>query len=239
MEIIHIFRSLGGCLFSPKNLTRLNIYVNLKRQKWLTFIIIALAQKDIDKNRKILMKNKDQNKLFSDMQETVVKKLEDYTRRNPDSGFHDVADLMLDLPPVDYIIPKIPPNSELHHYTSVFALQNIITNGEFWLTRGDFLNDRQEVMYFGDSAIKLLEALKATETMDEDFIISLQYNLHHYSSALFSSQFYILSLALDNDSLGMWNYYGKNDGYWFIFSMVMSSFVTWIKAYPYLFYMEL
>lgn len=97
----------------------------------------------------------------------------------------------------------------LYHYTSISNLKNIIESKEFWVTRSDFLNDPGEVIYFAELVTKEIEQLK----IPKEWLDLLYQNFKTYFPVAFSPSFYILSLSNNKDSLSMWNYYGKNDGY--------------------------
>jgi hypothetical protein len=106
-------------------------------------------------------------------------------------------------------------DSLLYHYTSITSLFSIIENKEFWVTRSDYMNDTSEVIYFREVVKNALDnhLNKACTSIEwatwKEFIKDkLTYERSELSSLIF-----ILSFSKNPDSLSMWNYYGKNDGY--------------------------
>lgn len=97
----------------------------------------------------------------------------------------------------------------LYHYTSISNLKSILEDKEFWVTRSDFLNDPGEVIYFADLVTKIIDQLN----LPKEWSHHLYENFRTYFPVAFQPRFYILSLSRNKDSLAMWNYYGKNDGY--------------------------
>lgn len=104
-------------------------------------------------------------------------------------------------------------NEVLYHYTSISSLKSIIEGKQFWVTRSDYLNDPDEIIYFADLVGRTIDALISTGTMSEQFLNALRGNYITYFQSAFPQNYYILSLSRNRDSLAMWNYYGKNDGY--------------------------
>jgi hypothetical protein len=83
------------------------------------------------------------------------------------------------------------PNKTLYHYTSVDALISILQNkGSFFLTDTDFLNDR----------------------MERSLFLPEFYKKHKEEHIQQDDRFYCLSFSTLNDSIPMWNHYGKGDG---------------------------
>lgn len=109
-------------------------------------------------------------------------------------------------------IDKINSNV-LYHYTSISSFKSIIENKELWITRSDFLNDPDELLYFAKLVVQTIEAIQVTGAIPEDFLNALKGNYISYFQNAFPQNYYILSLSKNSDSLSMWNYYGKNDGY--------------------------
>lgn len=101
------------------------------------------------------------------------------------------------------------PNDTLYHYTSANALSNIIQKQEFWLTKADFMNDISEVTYAVNLFKERLDKANIHEDDKKRIKESLESNI---KEGLFEN-IYILSLSANRDSLPMWSYYGKSDGY--------------------------
>ena len=139
---------------------------------------------------------------------------------------YDVCDDILNKHREDFyksieILPK-----EIYHYTSSTALLSIIKNKELWFTNSRFLNDKTENRYiyllineyieqnknkFREEYYKEIKHLCYILTKDEN---EFCYNLFN------ENQLYVSSFSLNQDSLGLWNYYTKSSestGYNIIF----------------------
>jgi len=101
----------------------------------------------------------------------------------------------------------------LYHYTSISSFKSIIEKKELWITRSDFLNDPEELSYFANLVVKTIDSIRVTRSIPEEFLNPLYTNYLSYFQSVFPQNHYILSLSKSLDSLSMWNYYGKNDGY--------------------------
>ncbi len=119
------------------------------------------------------------------------------------------------------ILPK-----EIYHYTSSTALLSIIKNKELWFTNSRFLNDKTENRYiyllideyieqnknkFCKAYCEEIKYLCNTLTKDENEFCYNLFNENHL---------YVSSFSLNQDSLGLWNYYTKSSesiGYNIIF----------------------
>ena len=105
-------------------------------------------------------------------------------------------------------------NGYIYHYTTLNALQSILDNNEFWVTKSDFLNDRSEFQYtynlFKDNFLcnitelsfrqKLINAFDALINQDND--ISWK-PLNGY---------YIASFSTDSDNLALWSEFSNAMG---------------------------
>ena len=130
-------------------------------------------------------------------------------------------------------ISRITDN-ELFHYTSIASMKSIIENKQFWVTRADFLNDPSEIIYFGDFMQQIIEDYRETQSISADWLNGL-YNYYGTSFRTeYPSNYYVLSLSTDRDSLAMWNYYGKNDGY--NIGIDSNRFLSALKNSPYKFF---
>ena len=105
---------------------------------------------------------------------------------------------------------------EIYHYTSLSGLKSIVENGTFWATESRFMNDAGEETYFRQFVDSLLPQMKAVqpshENIVEKFHNEIMKKLNENDNTEFEWKF-ILSFSKNKDSLAMWNYYGKNDGY--------------------------
>ena len=101
------------------------------------------------------------------------------------------------------------PKGVLYHYTSSQAFVSILQNKEFWLTKSGFMNDVQDIQYAKDLFIERLNISKMKKDNKDALIENLKVSVR---DGLFDNIF-VLSLSADGDSLPLWSYYGKNDGY--------------------------
>ncbi|WP_395893971.1 DUF2971 domain-containing protein [Bacillus safensis subsp. safensis] len=122
----------------------------------------------------------------------------------------------------EYIdLKKKPPL--LYHYTSVYGLEGILKNKEFWISHSDFLNDKTERQYTLNLLInivqKKLENYPAKMKAITDFI---QRNLN---KKIYPT--YVLSLSKNKDSNLLWSNYSQDDGYNIEFDL--SSFKEYVS----------
>ncbi|MFY2248477.1 DUF2971 domain-containing protein [Priestia megaterium] len=98
----------------------------------------------------------------------------------------------------------------LYHYTSIYGLEGILKNSEFWVSHSAFLNDKTELEY----TYKLCE-----EILDE--MVGEDEHLHELATDIFQdgieksrdTELYILSMTTNGDSNLLWSNYSHNDGY--------------------------
>lgn len=108
-----------------------------------------------------------------------------------------------------------PDQDEIYHYTSLTSLDSILTKKIFWATESRFMNDAGETTYIEDVLYKV--GLKLTKDGSDEKLINFvtflysQLKTTNYDQKNYWT--YILSFSTKRDSLAMWNYYGKNDGY--------------------------
>ena len=105
-------------------------------------------------------------------------------------------------------------NGYIYHYTTLNALQSILDNNEFWVTKSDFLNDRSEFQYtynlFKDNFLcnitelsfrqKLINAFDALINQDNDI------------SRKPLNGYYIASFSTDSDNLALWSEFSNAMG---------------------------
>lgn len=106
-------------------------------------------------------------------------------------------------------------NGYIYHYTTLNALQSILDNNEFWVTKSDFLNDRSEFQYtynlFKDNFLcditelsfrqKLINAFDALINQDNDI------------SRKPLNGYYIASFSTDSDNLALWSEFSNAMGF--------------------------
>ncbi|WP_161594314.1 DUF2971 domain-containing protein [Paenibacillus sp. CFBP13512] len=106
---------------------------------------------------------------------------------------------------------------ELYHYTSIQALESIILSQTFWVTHSEYMNDKSEGIYFWDVLGEVIHDLRYFEIENKDQLLSLclqiEKRIPDYQKSYFYTDIFMLSFSCDADSLSLWNYYGKNDGY--------------------------
>lgn len=120
----------------------------------------------------------------------------------------------------------------LYHYTSINALKGILENKEFWVTGANYLNDyneRKHILNYVESVCKILKESEFRDCLYE-VCKGLRYffNCNDYESDILNNSikkyidnklkvrltdFYILSLSTDKDSLALWGNYSNNEGY--------------------------
>jgi len=97
---------------------------------------------------------------------------------------------------------------DLYHYTSSNGLFGIIDSCELQCTNASFLNDPTEKKYF-DSVLK--------EVISKNSACANIYKILNNSSVVSHIvnpfEHYIISFCKNKDSLSMWNYYSKGNGY--------------------------
>lgn len=109
----------------------------------------------------------------------------------------------------------------LYHYTSINSLQSILENKQLWVTHSRFMNDAGESEYFWEVLHEVLNEFALDYAPDDDitelseFVKKTLLNSKDIFLKIKESfdKFYLLSFSMSSDSLSMWNYYGKNDGY--------------------------
>lgn len=106
---------------------------------------------------------------------------------------------------------------ELYHYTSIQALESIILSQAFWVTHSEYMNDKSEGIYFWDLLDEVILEICSLSIENYDIIFSfcsqIKEMIPKYKEDYFYTNMFMLSFSCDADSLSLWNYYGKNDGY--------------------------
>jgi hypothetical protein len=107
-----------------------------------------------------------------------------------------------------YILTGITPDQKLYHYTNAENLISMVGSNELRVTNAKFMNDTLEAD-FADGILR--EVLKGVDLRP--------YSLEFFTDDIMGrrqalrDKTYILSLSKSDDSLHLWNSYGKNDGY--------------------------
>lgn len=119
---------------------------------------------------------------------------------------------------VDKQIRKIHQSGQtLYHYTSLHSLMGMIEKNNLWMSKGNFLNDSSELVYFSNvlkSAISKMEIQRETERW-QLFMRELEDSMNRFLEGIEGSGFevYIFSLSYTQDSLALWYNYAKGEGY--------------------------
>ncbi len=112
----------------------------------------------------------------------------------------------------------------LIHYTTFEGLKSIIENKELWFTHADFVNDITEGKYFENLYNEVIDEYEQRNKCSESLLKSLrkdnifqEWMVYYNKNAkdetnnykLGKPNTFICSFSMENDSLPMWNYYGK------------------------------
>lgn len=105
----------------------------------------------------------------------------------------------------------------LYHYTSLQSLMGMMESNNLWMSKGDFLNDSSELIYFSnvlEGVISKMQVQKETELW-QLFIKELEAAMERFLNEIEESGFevYIFSLSHTQDSLALWYNYAKGEGY--------------------------
>lgn len=105
----------------------------------------------------------------------------------------------------------------LYHYTALPSLMGMIETNRLWMSKGTFLNDSSELIYFSkvlSHIVKKLENRKHT-ALWRLYIRELERVMGVYMEEVKENGFevYIFSLSHSQDSLALWYNYAKGEGY--------------------------
>lgn len=105
----------------------------------------------------------------------------------------------------------------LYHYTSLNSLMGMIETNRLWMSKGTFLNDSSELVYFSGILKTVLEKMEVPDKGElwGVFTEQLQQALDHFMIEIEESGFevYVFSMSQTEDSLALWYNYAKGDGY--------------------------
>ncbi len=106
-------------------------------------------------------------------------------------------------------------NGHIYHYTTLNALQGILDNNEFWVTKSDFLNDKSEFQYtydlFRNNFLCNIEELSFRKKLINEFDALI--NEDNDISRKPLSGYYIASFSTDSDNLALWSEFSNSMGY--------------------------
>lgn len=96
------------------------------------------------------------------------------------------------------------PKKSLYHYTpSVSAVKNIVSNGELWLSKSTFMNDKFEISY----------GLSVAKEVFDEYDTPLVKRIAEVLSKNISDDYFILCFSGNSNSRFLWNYYSNKNGY--------------------------
>lgn len=106
-------------------------------------------------------------------------------------------------------------NGYIYHYTSLNALQGILDNNEFWITKSDFLNDKSEFQYtydlFRDNFLCSITEMSFRKKLINEFETLI--NEDNDISRKPINGYYIASFSTDSDNLALWSEFSNAMGY--------------------------
>ncbi|PSL40277.1 Protein of unknown function (DUF2971) [Planomicrobium soli] len=105
----------------------------------------------------------------------------------------------------------------LYHYTGLPSLMGMIETNQLWMSKGTFLNDSSELIYFSrvlEHIVRKLENRKQTPLW-RLYIRELERIMGLFMEEVKENGFevYIFSLSHAQDSLALWYNYAKGEGY--------------------------
>lgn len=119
---------------------------------------------------------------------------------------------------IDKQIRKIHEAGQtLYHYTSLTSLMGMIETNRLWMSKGTFLNDSSELVYFSGVLKYVLEKIEIRDEVSlwSLFVEQLELALNRFMKEIVENGFevYIFSMSQTEDSLALWYNYAKGDGY--------------------------
>lgn len=105
----------------------------------------------------------------------------------------------------------------LYHYTGLHSLMGMLETNNLWMSKGNFLNDSSELVYFSAVLEGVIEKMKDRkesgpgEFFSQQLAASMEYFLQEVDENGF--EVYIFSLSNTQDSLALWYNYAGGDGY--------------------------
>lgn len=103
----------------------------------------------------------------------------------------------------------------IYHYTTLTALQSILDNNEFWVTKSDFLNDKSEFQYtydlFRNNFLSKITELSFRKKLINEFDAQINEDNDTLKRPL--DGYYIASFSTDADNLALWSEFSNAVGY--------------------------
>ena len=113
-------------------------------------------------------------------------------------------------------IPKCREGEKIYHYTNLSSLKGIVTQQSFWVTKSDFLNDKNELRYAYKVTKKVCEKLipnARNRALLQKMLKEKVAELNILVEDQVMSGCYVLSFSKGYDSLLLWTEFAKSQGY--------------------------
>lgn len=112
-------------------------------------------------------------------------------------------------------IPQLKDGDKLYHYTNVAAIQGIVNNNEFWVTKNDFLNDKMEFSYAQEVMREVCEEQIKNQDVQKRFLKFMQEENERLMDDNLDplKGYYVISFSEEKDSALMWAEYSNFVGY--------------------------
>ena len=113
-------------------------------------------------------------------------------------------------------IPKCREGEKIYHYTNLSSLKGIVTQHSFWVTKSDFLNDKNEFRYAYKVTKKVCEKLVPNArncALLQKMLKEKVAELNTLVEDQVMSGCYVLSFSKGYDRLLLWTEFAKSQGY--------------------------
>lgn len=113
-------------------------------------------------------------------------------------------------------VPRCREGEKIYHYTNLSSLKGIVTEQSFWVTKSDFLNDKNEFRYAYKVTKKVCEKLVPNENnraLLQKLLKIKVAELNTLVEGQVMSGCYVLSFSKGYDSLLLWTEFAKSQGY--------------------------
>ena len=113
-------------------------------------------------------------------------------------------------------IPKCREGEKIYHYTNLSSLKGIVTQHSFWVTKSDFLNDKNEFRYAYKVTKKVCEKLvpnARNRALLQKMLKEKVAELNTLVEDQVMSGCYVLSFSKGYDRLLLWTEFAKSQGY--------------------------
>lgn len=115
----------------------------------------------------------------------------------------------------DIKIESLVKGDKLYHYTTAQSVHGILESESFWVTKHDFLNDKEEFEYahklFSEKILSELNDEKIKKEIKKRLEKEIKDNMSGKGS--FLNGYYVLSFSLNSDSLALWSEFSEEAGY--------------------------